>query len=64
MKGSGLYYFTGSRADPNIKKDRFRDFDIIYIVRETDTFLNDHSYRYFWRKANFTNAGPNGFGRK
>ena len=35
---------SGSRANPNIKKDIFQDFDIIYIVKEMGTFLNDHSW--------------------
>jgi aminoglycoside 6-adenylyltransferase len=35
---------NGSRANPNIKKDRFQDFDIVYIVNEIKTFLNDHSW--------------------
>ena len=32
---------TGSRADPNIPKDIFQDFDIIYIVRQIGSFIND-----------------------
>jgi len=35
---------TGSKADPNAKKDIFQDFDIIYIVIEKETFLNNHSW--------------------
>jgi aminoglycoside 6-adenylyltransferase len=35
---------NGSRANPNIKKDRFQDFDIAYIVNEIETFLNDHTW--------------------
>ena len=35
---------NGSRANPNIKKDKFQDFDIVYIVNEINTFLNDHSW--------------------
>ena len=35
---------NGSRANPNIKKDRFQDFDIIYVVTEIETFLNDHDW--------------------
>lgn len=35
---------NGSRADPKATKDRLRDFDIIYIVRELNTFLKDHSW--------------------
>jgi aminoglycoside 6-adenylyltransferase len=35
---------NGSRANPHIKKDQFQDFDIVYIVHEINTFLNDHSW--------------------
>ncbi len=32
---------TGSRANPNAKKDFFQDFDIIYIVTQLETFVKD-----------------------
>jgi aminoglycoside 6-adenylyltransferase len=35
---------NGSRANPNISKDKFQDFDIVYIVNEIKTFLNDHTW--------------------
>lgn len=35
---------TGSRADLNAAKDVFRDFDIIYIVRQLDSFINDEHW--------------------
>ncbi|HXS54474.1 MAG TPA: aminoglycoside 6-adenylyltransferase [Hanamia sp.] len=35
---------TGSRADPTIIKDRFQDFDIIYIVTRLDTFIKDRHW--------------------
>jgi aminoglycoside 6-adenylyltransferase len=35
---------NGSRANPNITKDKFQDFDIVYIVNEIKTFLNDHTW--------------------
>lgn len=35
---------NGSRANPNAKEDFFRDFDIVYIVRDIDTFISDHSW--------------------
>ena len=35
---------NGSRADPKAVKDIFQDFDIVYIVKEIDTFLQDHSW--------------------
>ena len=35
---------NGSRANPKAKKDKFQDFDIVYIVNEIDSFLSDHSW--------------------
>jgi aminoglycoside 6-adenylyltransferase len=35
---------NGSRANPKAIKDTFQDFDIIYIVSEINTFLNDHAW--------------------
>jgi aminoglycoside 6-adenylyltransferase len=39
---------NGSRANPNIKKDKFQDFDIVYIVNEIQTFQNDHNWIDFF----------------
>ena len=35
---------NGSRANPKAKKDKFQDFDIVYIVNEMDSFLSDHNW--------------------
>jgi aminoglycoside 6-adenylyltransferase len=35
---------NGSRANPIAKKDKFQDFDIIFIVKEFDSFIRDHSW--------------------
>ncbi len=32
---------NGSRANPNATRDPFQDFDIVYLVTETDSFRND-----------------------
>lgn len=37
-------FLTGSRADPNTAKDFLQDYDIIYIVKELETFLNYHNW--------------------
>lgn len=34
-------YMNGSRANPNIKKDKYQDYDIVYVVTETESFLKD-----------------------
>src|SRR4051794_17989390 len=35
---------TGSRANPSTRKDKLQDFDIIYIVTQLDSFIQDHSW--------------------
>jgi aminoglycoside 6-adenylyltransferase len=33
-------YMNGSRANPNIQKDIYQDYDIVFVVTETKSFLN------------------------
>ena len=35
---------TGSKANPNARKDKLQDFDIIYVVTQLDTFTQNHSW--------------------
>lgn len=35
---------NGSRTNPNVKKDIFQDYDIVYIVEEINTFRQDKSW--------------------
>lgn len=35
---------NGSRANPNILADKFRDFDIVYYVNEIESFTCDHKW--------------------
>lgn len=37
-------YMNGSRANPNVKKDIFQDYDIVYVVTETESFLKDEKW--------------------
>jgi aminoglycoside 6-adenylyltransferase len=37
-------YMNGSRTNPNVKKDIFQDYDIVYVVKETKPFLNDKNW--------------------
>lgn len=37
-------YLNGSRANPNITKDIFQDYDIVYVVDETLSFINDKNW--------------------
>lgn len=35
---------NGSRTNPNAKKDLFQDYDIVYIVKNIESFTLDHSW--------------------
>lgn len=35
---------NGSRANPNVKPDKYQDFDLLFIVRDFDTFLDDRNW--------------------
>lgn len=37
-------YMNGSRANPRVPKDIFQDYDIVYVVTETETFIRDKSW--------------------
>ena len=37
-------YLNGSRANPHAEKDPWRDYDIVYVVSETQSFLEDRSW--------------------
>ena len=37
-------YMNGSRTNPNIKKDIFQDYDIVYVVTEIKSFLADNNW--------------------
>lgn len=37
-------YMNGSRANPNIPKDIYQDYDIVYVVTETKSFLEDKNW--------------------
>ena len=37
-------YLNGSRANPGAPKDIFQDFDIVYVVTETEGFIKDKSW--------------------
>lgn len=37
-------YMNGSRTNPNVPKDIFQDYDIVYVVRETKTFIQDRDW--------------------
>ena len=39
-----MVLLNGSRANPNIKTDKYQDFDIVYIVTDIDHFTCDHGW--------------------
>ncbi len=37
-------YMNGSRANPKVQKDNYQDFDIVYVVTGTESFLADKGW--------------------
>ncbi len=37
-------WLEGSRANPNVPGDIFQDYDVVYIVKETESFREDRSW--------------------
>ncbi|AWB43899.1 aminoglycoside adenylyltransferase [Paenibacillus sp. CAA11] len=37
-------YMNGSRTNPNAPKDIFQDYDIVYVVTETSSFIKDETW--------------------
>lgn len=37
-------YMEGSRTNPNAPKDIFQDYDIVYVVKETKSFIEDKKW--------------------
>ena len=37
-------YMNGSRTDKNAPKDIFQDYDIVYVVKETESFIKDKDW--------------------
>ncbi len=38
---------NGSRANPNVPKDKYQDYDIIYVVKELERFKSDYNWLDF-----------------
>lgn len=41
-------YMNGSRANPNVEKDEYQDYDIVYVVTETASFLENKAWISFF----------------
>ena len=37
-------YMNGSRTNPNVQKDQYQDYDIVFVVTETASFLADKNW--------------------
>lgn len=37
-------YMNGSRANPSLPKDIYQDYDIVYVVQNIDTFIQDNNW--------------------
>lgn len=37
-------YLNGSRANPNVPRDIFQDYDVVYVVKETKPFIVDKTW--------------------
>ncbi|MCC3357226.1 aminoglycoside 6-adenylyltransferase [Bacillus sp. REN16] len=37
-------YMNGSRTNPTVPKDIFQDYDIVYVVTETESFIKDEGW--------------------
>lgn len=37
-------YMNGSRVNPNVKKDCYQDYDIVYVVKETKSFYQEENW--------------------
>lgn len=37
-------YMNGSRTNPNAPKDIFQDYDVVYVVTETSSFIKDETW--------------------
>lgn len=55
-------YLKGSRTNPNAPADRYRDFDIMYVVKETESFIRDTSWMERFGKVILKQEQDDAFG--
>lgn len=41
-------HLNGSRANPNVKPDKYQDYDIVFIVKDFNSFLEDRSWMNYF----------------
>lgn len=37
-------YMNGSRTNPNVVKDKYQDYDLVFVVTETESFLTNKNW--------------------
>ena len=37
-------YMNGSRTNPNVVKDKYQDYDVVFVVTETESFLSNKNW--------------------
>ncbi|MGP4108448.1 aminoglycoside 6-adenylyltransferase [Virgibacillus sp. L01] len=58
-------YMNGSRTNPNVPKDIFQDYDIVYVVTETASFIEDKTWiNEFGSLIMMQEPDKNDFGRE
>ncbi|WP_078551973.1 aminoglycoside 6-adenylyltransferase [Bacillus alkalicellulosilyticus] len=56
-------YMNGSRTNPNVQKDMFQDYDIVYVVTEISSFIKDKTWiRHFGELIMMQEPDKNTFG--
>ncbi|MEH7306851.1 aminoglycoside 6-adenylyltransferase [Neobacillus drentensis] len=61
---------NGSRTNPNVPKDMFQDFDIVYLVTDMDSFVCNHDWidvfgeRIIMQMPEAMSMFPSGLGRR
>lgn len=55
-------YLKGSRANPNVPKDIYQDYDIMYVVKETESFQKDLSWMNLFGKIILKQEQKDDFG--
>lgn len=56
-------YLKGSRTNPNVPLDIYRDFDIMYVVTETYNFIHDTSWMKHFGTVMLMQEQDTDFGR-
>lgn len=52
-------YIDGSRTNPNAPRDIFQDYDVGYVVRETESFIKDRGLdgAHVWKNPVYAAPG-------